>query len=194
MAGKPDLRGRNFRPSGDQHLAGKPNNPLIRADAGTRRQRRYRLSRNICPDNGKRPVCHFQDLRAIKPGGALQPTILSQTSNKHNFAFRLNFAKWTEFGSNSPILFAIVKGLKPPRNIVGPIIRELREEKGLTQAQFVAKLNVLGWDLSRETFAKIEYRIRWVADFEILKLAEALGVEGPELLRRAAKPVKQNKW
>ena len=103
----------------------------------------------------------------------------------------MNFSKWTEFGSNIPTLFAIVKGLKPPRNIVGPIIRELREEKGLTQAQFVAKLNVLGWDLSRETFAKIEYRIRWVADFEILKLAEAIGIEGPELLRRAAKSVKK---
>jgi transcriptional regulator with XRE-family HTH domain len=86
--------------------------------------------------------------------------------------------------------FGIVKPLKPPKNIVGPIIRELREEKSLTQAQFVAKLNVLGWDLSRDTFAKIEARIRWVADFEILKLAEAAGIEGPELLRRAAKAIK----
>ena len=89
------------------------------------------------------------------------------------------------------MVFGIVKRLKPPRNIVGPIIRELREEKGLTQAQFVAKLNVLGWDLSRETFAKIEYRIRWVADFEILKLAEAIGIDGPEMLRRAAKAAKK---
>jgi transcriptional regulator with XRE-family HTH domain len=77
--------------------------------------------------------------------------------------------------------------LKPPRNIVGPVIRELREEKGLTQAQFVARLNIAGWDLSRDTFAKIEARIRWVADFEIFQLAEAIGIEGPELLRRAAK-------
>jgi transcriptional regulator with XRE-family HTH domain len=76
--------------------------------------------------------------------------------------------------------------LKPPRNIVGPIIRELREQKGLTQAQFVARLNISGRDLSRDTFAKIESRTRWVADFEILKLAEAIGIEGPELLRRAA--------
>ena len=80
--------------------------------------------------------------------------------------------------------------MKPPRNIVGPIICELRKKNGLTQAQFVAKLNLLGWDLSRETFSKIEYQIRWVADFEILKLAEAAGIEGPELLRRAAKAIK----
>jgi transcriptional regulator with XRE-family HTH domain len=77
--------------------------------------------------------------------------------------------------------------VKPPRNIVGPVVRDLRMKKKLTQAQFVAKLNVAGWDLSRDTFAKIESQTRWVADFEILKLAEGLGIEGPELLRKAAK-------
>ena len=61
----------------------------------------------------------------------------------------------------------------------------------LTQAQFVAKLNVAGWDLSRDTLAKIESQTRWVADFEILKLAEGLGIEGAELLRRAGKPMEQ---
>ena len=73
-----------------------------------------------------------------------------------------------------------------PRNIVGPVVRELREKRQLTQPQLVAKLNLLGWDVSRETLAKIEARIRWVADFEVLKLAKALGIEGPELLRMAA--------
>jgi transcriptional regulator with XRE-family HTH domain len=75
--------------------------------------------------------------------------------------------------------------LKPPRNIVGPVVRELRLKKKLTQAQFVAKLNVAGWDLSRETFAKIECRTRWVADFEIVKLAAALEMDAPALVRHA---------
>ena len=75
--------------------------------------------------------------------------------------------------------------MKKPRNIVGPVVRELREKQGLTQPELAAKLNLAGWDVSRETLAKIESQIRWVADFEILKLAEAIGVEGPELLRRA---------
>lgn len=73
------------------------------------------------------------------------------------------------------------------RNIVGPVLRELREKKGLTQAQFVAKLHLQGLDLSRDTYAKIEAQIRWVADFEILKLAKGIGIDAPELLRRAAK-------
>jgi hypothetical protein len=38
-----------------------------------------------------------------------------------------------------------------------------------------------GWDLSRETLAKIETQFRWVSDFEILCLAKALKVS-PESL------------
>jgi transcriptional regulator with XRE-family HTH domain len=76
--------------------------------------------------------------------------------------------------------------MHPPRNIVGPVVREVREKKGLTQAALTAKLNVAGWDLSRDTLAKIESQVRWVADFEILRLATALGIDGPELLRQAA--------
>jgi len=75
--------------------------------------------------------------------------------------------------------------MKHPRNIVGPIVRELRVKSGLTQPQFAAKLNILGWDISRETLAKIESQIRWVADFEIVKLAEGAGIEATELLLRA---------
>ena len=58
----------------------------------------------------------------------------------------------------------------------------------------VARLNVNGWDISRETLAKIEAQIRWVADFELLRLAEALNVTLPELFKsgqpkiRAGKP------
>lgn len=71
------------------------------------------------------------------------------------------------------------------QNIVGPVIRELRERKGLTQAQLVAKLNIIGWDLSRGTLAKIEAQVRCVADYEIPVLAVSIGVEPSELLRQA---------
>jgi transcriptional regulator with XRE-family HTH domain len=83
--------------------------------------------------------------------------------------------------------------MKQPRNIVGPVVRELREKKGLTQPQLVAKLNVSGWDISREILAKIEAQIRWVADFEIAKIAGVLGIDGPELLRRAEKGAKSQR-
>jgi 4-hydroxy-L-threonine phosphate dehydrogenase PdxA len=40
----------------------------------------------------------------------------------------------------------------------------------------------MGWDLSRETLAKIEAQFRWVSDFELMCLALALKVEVTELL------------
>ena len=72
-------------------------------------------------------------------------------------------------------------------NIVGPTVRELREKKGMTQPQLVAKLNIAGWDLSRGTFSKIEAQIRRVTDYEILMLADSLGIDAAELVRLAVK-------
>ncbi|MDR3413158.1 MAG: helix-turn-helix transcriptional regulator [Formivibrio sp.] len=75
--------------------------------------------------------------------------------------------------------------MKQPKNIVGPLIRELREKNGLTQTALVAKLNLVGWDVSRDIVARIEGQIRWVADFELVKLAEGLGTDAPSLIRLA---------
>jgi hypothetical protein len=33
-----------------------------------------------------------------------------------------------------------------------------------------------GWDISRDTLAKIEGQSRWVADFELVFLADILGI------------------
>jgi DNA-binding XRE family transcriptional regulator len=75
--------------------------------------------------------------------------------------------------------------MQPPRNIVGPVIRQLREKKGITQAQLATKLNLAGWDLSRDTLAKIEAQIRCVSDFELPILAMCAGTDPFELLRIA---------
>ena len=75
--------------------------------------------------------------------------------------------------------------MKERQNLVGPVLRDLREKKGLSQAQLVAKLNILGWDLSRATFSKIEAQIRCVTDYEIPVLAASVGVEPSELLMQA---------
>jgi hypothetical protein len=54
-----------------------------------------------------------------------------------------------------------------------------------TQAQLAAKFNVSGWDVSRETLAKIESQIRWVADFEIPPLAVSVGLKPSQWLDQA---------
>jgi transcriptional regulator with XRE-family HTH domain len=61
-------------------------------------------------------------------------------------------------------------------NLVGPQIRRLRYQQGLTQPAFAAKCQLTGWDISREGIAKIESQVRGVSDIELMKLAKALRV------------------
>jgi Holliday junction resolvasome RuvABC DNA-binding subunit len=51
----------------------------------------------------------------------------------------------------------------------------------MTQPMLVARLNLLGWGISRETLAKIETQLRWIADAELFCVARALNVS-PEKL------------
>src|SRR5206468_3329527 len=71
--------------------------------------------------------------------------------------------------------------VKTGRNIVGPQIRRLRFERNLSQPALAAKCQRLGWDIGRDTVAKIEAGGRWLGDFELAYLARALGVSLREL-------------
>ena len=72
--------------------------------------------------------------------------------------------------------------MENPRNMIGPQVRRIRSERGLSQPKFVEALQRKGWDISRDTLAKIEDQRRWVADFEVVFLAEVLTVELTTLL------------
>jgi transcriptional regulator with XRE-family HTH domain len=63
------------------------------------------------------------------------------------------------------------------QNIVGPQVRKLRYQAGITQDSLAARCGVLGWDLSRATLSKIEAQLRCVTDIELDILANALKVE-----------------
>jgi hypothetical protein len=43
----------------------------------------------------------------------------------------------------------------------------------LSQAALAAVWQRVGWDIDRNTIAKIEGRLRWVGDFELVYLAKA---------------------
>ncbi len=62
-------------------------------------------------------------------------------------------------------------------NYIGPRVREIRIEKTLSQKDLTAKCNVLGWDISRGTLAKIESKNRRISDIEVIHLAKALSVD-----------------
>ncbi len=66
-------------------------------------------------------------------------------------------------------------------NLIGPKVRQIRELQALTQEDLAARCNVLGWDISRSTLAKIESQVRRVTDEEVALLADALKVDVNEL-------------
>jgi transcriptional regulator with XRE-family HTH domain len=64
----------------------------------------------------------------------------------------------------------------------------MRYQMGLSQPALAAKCQLLGWDIARDTIAKIEAQKRWVGDLELIYLARSLRVPlhrlYPESLRR----------
>jgi transcriptional regulator with XRE-family HTH domain len=61
-------------------------------------------------------------------------------------------------------------------NLIGSTVNLLRKNKKLTQEDLVARCNLLGWDISRSTLAKIESKCRCISDAEVYLLAQALQV------------------
>lgn len=66
-------------------------------------------------------------------------------------------------------------------NTIGPKIKKLREAQGLTQEELAARCNLLKWDISRGTLAKVEAQVRRVTDDEVELFAQALNAEIKEL-------------
>ncbi len=62
------------------------------------------------------------------------------------------------------------------QNIIGPLVQELRELKGLSRAEFADELKTVGWDISVNHVEKIEMREAMVKDFETLYLLRALEI------------------
>jgi transcriptional regulator with XRE-family HTH domain len=62
------------------------------------------------------------------------------------------------------------------RNLIGPQVRKIRYQRGMTQEQLAIKLQMAGYDRSRGTLAKIEARLLWVGDHELFFFAKVLGV------------------
>jgi transcriptional regulator with XRE-family HTH domain len=73
-----------------------------------------------------------------------------------------------------------------PKNLVGPQLARLRNEAGLSQMQFAAKCQRMGWDISRGVVAAIEGGVRCVTDREFVNLARVLGVPLKTLLPYSA--------
>lgn len=67
-------------------------------------------------------------------------------------------------------------------NIAGAYVRALRIERGLSQEQLAAKLQLLGYSIGQKAVSRMETGDRVAADYELLLLAQVLGVSPLRLL------------
>jgi len=67
------------------------------------------------------------------------------------------------------------------KNVIGKRVRSLRMSAKLSQRQLAVKLQLLGYEFDRLTVLRVERGIRFVADYEVMAFARALGVEMVEI-------------
>ena len=70
------------------------------------------------------------------------------------------------------------------RNIVGSRVTEMRKKLGMKQIDLLARLQVMGVDISPPALSLLEGQKRPVSDIELNALADILGVSADWLLGR----------
>ena len=68
------------------------------------------------------------------------------------------------------------------KNICGERVKLARREKGLSQADLAAKLQIEGVVIERDSISRIEIGTRFVADYELAALCSILDVTPSYLL------------
>ena len=66
-------------------------------------------------------------------------------------------------------------------NIIGKKIKEIRKEKKITQEDLCARMQVMGYKISRSDISKLENGKKFISDFEVYGFAKALKVTILEL-------------
>ena len=67
-------------------------------------------------------------------------------------------------------------------NLIAGRLRQLRKERGLSQEELAAQLQLLGVDISQPLISKIEQNRRFVKDYELVCLCRILQVSERDLL------------
>ena len=71
---------------------------------------------------------------------------------------------------------------KNRKNVSGKKIKEIRQQRGLTQSDLAAQLQVNGIIIERDSISRIEIGTRFVADYELMIIAQILNVPVDSLL------------
>lgn len=70
------------------------------------------------------------------------------------------------------------------QNVVGPRIKQLRLEKGMTQKTLAERLEILAVYVCRGSISRIEEQKRTITDIELIGIAEVLQVDISELFKK----------
>lgn len=62
------------------------------------------------------------------------------------------------------------------KNLVHNRLKEIREEKGLSQRGLARELQLLGYDMDKNVITRIETNKRYITDVELKALVEVFGV------------------
>ena len=76
---------------------------------------------------------------------------------------------------------------KGRKNLCGDRVREAMARKRMTQADLAAQLQIAGITMERDSVSRIEIGTRFVADFELVVIADVLGVSLDWLTERDGK-------
>ncbi len=68
------------------------------------------------------------------------------------------------------------------KNVIGERLKSSRKSQKVTQEELAARLQVRGLTLDRTAISKIERGDRLVPDYELISMADALGVDVKWLL------------
>lgn len=61
-------------------------------------------------------------------------------------------------------------------NLIGRNVEELRKARGIKQKDFIARMQVMGFDINPTSYSKLEGQIRLATDKEVFAIAQILNV------------------
>ena len=66
-------------------------------------------------------------------------------------------------------------------NIVGKRIETLRKDKGISQKDFISRMQAMGCDINPTSYSKLEGQVRIATDKEIYVIAQILNISVDDL-------------
>jgi len=91
----------------------------------------------------------------------------------------------TELYSQAVIFLKTRKQAYGTANIIGKTVERLRKERGISQKDFISKMQVMGCDMNPTSYSKLEGQVRIATDKEIYVIAKILNVSLEELFQNS---------